>query len=80
MPEPAQFQEAASSLTEAAHQIETRVDDTPGQIAAKRSQDHGLDVRAPRGSHAERARAGQNHDQPEQNLRNPVDGVENGIE
>ena len=50
MPEPAQFQEAASSLTEAAHQIETRVDDTPGQIAAKRSQDHGLDVRAPRGS------------------------------
>jgi len=57
IPEASQFHEAASSLTEAAHQIETRVDDTPGQIAAKRSQDHGLDVRAPRGSHAERARA-----------------------
>ena len=76
LPDRAQFQEAASPLSEAAHQIKPGVDDAPGQVAAQRAQDHGFDVGAPRGDHAERARAGQHHDQAEQNFGNPIDRIE----
>ena len=76
LPDRAQFQEVASSLAEAAHQIQPGVDDAPGQIAAERAQDHGFDLGAPCGDHAERAGAGQDHDQAEQDLGNPIDRIE----
>jgi hypothetical protein len=55
-------------LTETGHQIEHGIDDTPGQIATERGQEHIADTSPTPLTHAERTRHRQNHNEPEQNL------------
>ncbi len=62
----------------ARHQIERRIHDPPGDIASERGHQHfpGLGVAALR--HADRAGEREHHDHAEQNLRNPLERIENG--
>ena len=66
-------------LGQAAHEIEDRVDEAPGQVAAQGAHEHGANVLAARPDDAQRAREGEDHDQPEQHLGQAVDRVERAL-
>ncbi len=67
-----QRDEAVPLLAEAGHQIEDRINDSPGQIAAQRSDQHLADFAAAGVGDAERAGEGEHHDQPEQDFRDAL--------
>ena len=51
---------------------------SPGDVAAQCCHEHDLDIGTVSGRHAERAREGEDHDQPEEDLGQAVAGLENG--
>ena len=62
-------------LAQARHQIEDRVNDPPRQIAAQRADEHVANLFLADAGDAKRAGDGQHHDQPEQDLRDPLHGI-----
>ena len=68
--------QVAALFGAATHDIEDGVDDAPRQVASERADEHRAHVVAARLGDAERAGEGEHHDQPEQHLRHPVDGLE----
>ncbi len=68
--------EPAALLGESAHQVQQRVDDPPGDVAAERADQHGADILAAGLGDAQRAGEREDHDQPEQHLGHPIDRIE----
>ena len=67
------YQRHASTLTKASHEVHSGIDDSPGQIAAKRGDQHGPDLQTVRCCDADRARNGEGHYQAKQDFGNPFD-------
>ena len=74
-----QRDEAAALFGEAAHQVQHRVDDAPGDVAPERADQHGADIFAAGLGDAERAGEREDHDQPEEHLGNAVDRIEQSL-
>ena len=66
----------ASLFGQTAHQVENRVDDAPGKIAAEGADQHRANLGPVRLRRAERAREREHHDQPEEHLGDPLHRVE----
>ena len=57
------------------HQIQDSVNDSPGQIASQRANEHRAHIIAPRLGHAERAGEGKDHDQAEEDFGNTINRI-----
>jgi hypothetical protein len=55
------YQSHASALTEASHEVHSRINDSPGQIAAECRNQHGPDLQTVRCCDADRACNGEGH-------------------
>ena len=66
-------------LTKTVQEIEERVDDPPGHIAAQRFRQHSADATTVGLARIEGARERENHDEPEQEFRNSLYGFQNPI-
>ena len=64
--------EVGAPFGQAAHEIQNRVDDAPGQVAAQRADEHRAQIAAARLGDAQRAGEGEHHNQPEQHLRHTI--------
>jgi hypothetical protein len=74
-----QLRGAAPPLVETSHEKHAGVDDSPGQIAAKRAEEHGPNLDCVCGHDAERQSEGKRHYQAEQDLRDPVHRFQDSI-
>jgi hypothetical protein len=63
-----QLHGAAPPLVETSHEKHAGVDDSPGQIAAERAEEHGPNLDGVCGHDAERQSEGKRHYQAEQDL------------
>ena len=66
----------ARRFPETTHQVEHRVDDSPGEVAPEGGEQHGVDPGLARAGDAERSRDGQDHDQAEKDLGRVVDRIQ----
>ena len=71
--------EEAGTGHERRHEVHCSVDQPPGQVAADRACQHGPEVFASRVGHPNRPGEGEDHDDPEQDLRRPVERIEHAL-
>ena len=71
--------EVLASVCQATHQIQHRIDDAPGHIAPERADEHGANVIAAGVGDAQRPRERKDHDQPEEDLRDAIDWLQDSI-
>jgi hypothetical protein len=76
LPDRAQCQNLVSPDVDACQQVKTAVNNTPGQIAAERTDQHRSDIDVGPGRNAEGADEGERHDQAEQGLRDPFHRIQ----
>ena len=74
----ARARKVAAALPDLLHQIKSAVDDPPGEVASQRPDQHGAHVGLARHD-AERRRVSENHDQAEQDFRDPVHRIKDTI-
>ena len=71
--------EALALFGKAAHQIQHRVDDAPGQVAAERADEHRANIVAAGLGDAEGAGEREDHDQPEEDFGDALDRVQHAL-
>ncbi len=71
--------ESSSFFGEAAHQIQHRIDDAPGDVAPERADQHRAHIFAAGLGDAERAGERQDHDQSEEHFGDAIDRVEDSL-
>src|SRR6185369_17253662 len=69
----------ASATDKTCLQVHETIEEAPCHVASERGQNHLLDIFAASVLHADRAGEGQDDDQPEPDLGDPVDGVEDAL-
>lgn len=70
---------APALFSQAAHQVQDGINDSPRQIASQRTHEHDSDFGTTGPGNTERTREGEHHDQSEENLRHPVNRFEDAL-
>jgi uncharacterized protein YecE (DUF72 family) len=71
--------EAAGAADEDRHEIHDGVDETPGEVAADRPDQHGTHLLVAVAGGADRAGEREHHDQPEEDLGQALDRVQDAL-